>query len=350
LNRHRFAALAVAGALLASATGCGRREARSSLDTVRIFCQPHLTAAPLYLAESAGYFGEAGLAVDWVRTGSSRDLLPSLLEGDLDVLTANLSPVFLNAAAQGARLRIVADKGHLARDGCNYLSFLTRPELLRDGRIERPSGGRKLRVSYRRGSLYEMLFDRALAASGLDRDETELHFLSGEVENQALVEGGLDITTNSGAPLQKLVESGGAAVWLRAQDLLPDGQAFVVLFGPRLLDSEPGIGERFMAAYLRGVRQYNLGKIRENVAIVAAALETPAEEIERACWIAIREDGRIDMATVAALADWARANGRLDAPLDHAAVWEPRFVESAAAELGRTAARDAARNDRGGAN
>jgi len=334
-RRSARTALALVGAiLLVGSAACRERERGVSLRRVRVFAQPHLSAGALYLSEAEGYFRDAGLEIDWVRAGSSRDLLPSLLEGDLDVMTSNLSPVYLNAAAQGGRLRIVADKGHLARDGCNYLSFLTRPELLRDGRLAVPADGRKLRVSYRRGSFYEMLFDRALAASGLPREATELHFISGEVENQALAEGGLDVTTNSGAPMQALLDSGRAAVWLRAQDLLPDGQAYVIIYGPTLLDREPGIGERFMAAYLRGVRQYNLGKTGRNVEVLAAALETPAAEIERACWIAIRDDGRIDLATVESLAEWARTNGRLDAPLDAATIWEPRFVERAAAELG----------------
>jgi NitT/TauT family transport system substrate-binding protein len=326
------AAAPVALALFALAAACRAPADPRALQPLRLFAQQHVSGAPLYLAESEGDFRAAGFAVEWIRTGSSRDLLPSLLEGGVDVIASNLSPVFLNAAAQGGRLRIVADKGHLAREGCNYLSFLTRPELLRDGRLAPPEGG-KLRVSYRRGSLYEMLFDRALDASGLSREATELHFLSGEVEDQALLAGGIDVASSSGATMQALLDSGRAAVWQRAQDLLPDGQAYVVLFGPSLLDRDPAAGERFMTAYLRGVRRYNQGKTRRNVELLATALDTPAAEIERACWVAIRDDGKIDVATIDALIDWARANGRLDAPLAAADVWEPRFVEQAARAL-----------------
>ena len=334
-----FAVAALAGAGLATA-GCSRERAEPHLDTVRLFAQPHVSAGPLLIAEAEGFFREEGLAIDWIRTGSSRDLLPSLLEGDLDVLTSNLSPIFLNAIAQGGRLRIVADKGHLATDGCTYLSFLARPELLHDGKLLPPADGRKLRVSYRRGSFYEMLFDRALAASGLPREATELHFLSGEVENQALAEGALDVTTNSGAPMQALLDTGKAAIWLRAEELLPEGQAYVVMYGPRFLDREPETGDRFMRAYLRGVRQYNSGKTRRNVEILAAALDTPPAEVERSCWIGIRDDGKIDLATIDALIAWARDNGRLDAPLETATVWEPGFAERAASRSGRQGSDD----------
>ena len=106
------AALPLALALLLAAAGC-RREADTVLRRVRVFSQLHLSAGPLYLAEAEGYFREEGLAIDWVTAGSSRDLLPSLVEGELDVLASNLSPVFLNAVAQGARLRVVRDRDQL---------------------------------------------------------------------------------------------------------------------------------------------------------------------------------------------------------------------------------------------
>ena len=168
---------------------------KGGLRTIRLFAQPHLSAAPLFLAESEGYFRDEGLAIEWFSSGSSHDMLAPLVSGQLDVLTANLSPIFLNAIAQGARIRIVADKGHLARDGCDYLALLARPELLRDGRLVRRPDGGPWRISYRRGSFYELLFDHALVASALPRDQFEVHFLRGQVEIQALVQGSIDIAT-----------------------------------------------------------------------------------------------------------------------------------------------------------
>lgn len=333
----RRAAGAIALALLAAAmiacAGEADRSAAKPLDRVRAFAQPHLSGGPFLLARAEGDFRDEGIDIEWVTSGSSRELIGPLLDGELDVLTSNLSPVFLNAIAQGARLRVVADKGHLARDGCNYLSFITRPELLVDGRLVRPPGGARWRFSYRRGSYYEFLFERALAATGLDRDAIEVHHLTGEMENQALVQGGIDVSTTSGASLQALLDSGRAAVWLRAQDLVPDGQAFVVLYGPRLLDRDPEIGVRFMTAYLRGVRRYNLGKTARNVEVLAAATGATLEEVEDACWIGIREDGRIHLPTVEALVDWAVSADRLTRRLAVEEIWEPRFVETAAERM-----------------
>ena len=75
-----------------------------------------------------------------------------------------------------------------------------------------------------------------------------------------------------------------------------------MLFGGNLLDRESETGLRFMTAYLRGVRRYNLGKTERNVDVLAQRLGAPREEVERACWISIRDDGRVDLPSIAELA------------------------------------------------
>jgi NitT/TauT family transport system substrate-binding protein len=333
LKRAIAAALAL---LAAAALACAKDTddpAAKPLTRVRVFAQQHLSSGGFLLAQAAGYFEDEGLEIDWVTAGSGRDLLGPLLDGELDVLTNNMSPIYLNAIAQGGRIRIVADKGHLSRDGCNYLSFITRPELLVDGRLVPRPDGEPWRMSYRRGSFFEFLFDRAVASAGLSRGAIEVHHLTGEVEGQTLVQGGIDVATMTGARLQALLDSNQAAVWMRAQDLIPDAQAFVVLFGPQLLDRDPEAGIRFMTAYLRGVRRYNLGKTARNVEDLAASTGATAEEIERACWVGLREDGRIHVPTLEALVDWAVSTDRLTRRLAVDEIWEPRFVEAAAERM-----------------
>jgi hypothetical protein len=88
-----------------------------------------------------------------------------------------------------------------------------------------------------------------------------------------------------------------------------------------------------MTAYLRGVRRYNLGKTARNVEDLAASTGATAEEIERACWVGLREDGRIHVPTLEALVDWAVSTDRLTRRLAVDEIWEPRFVEAAAERM-----------------
>jgi NitT/TauT family transport system substrate-binding protein len=329
--------LAAIGLCALVAGGCGRGAERgepgTGLRKIRVLAQAHLSMAPLLIAEAEGFFRDEGLAVERFALSTSRDGLPALIQGDLDVLTASLSPSYLNAIAQGAHLRLVADKGHLGRDGCTYLGFLARPEMVKEGVLQRPADGRRWRFSLRRGSIYELLTDRALASAGLAWDDIEVVHLSGETELQALAQGRIDVSTNTGVPMQHQIEAGQAAVWRPAEALLPDGQFAVLIFGPALLESDPEAGIRFMTAYLRGVRQYNLGKTERNLEVLAAATGYDRPALEAACWIPIRADGRIDLPSVAALQQWAAAHDLLDRQLAEGEIWEPRFVEEAARRL-----------------
>ena len=312
--------------------GCGGDD-RPGLVRVRVLAQPHLSQAPLLIAAEEGYFEAEGLDVELLSLASSRDGLPALIQGDLEVLTGSISPSFLNAIAQGARVRIVADKGHFARDGCTYMGFLTRPELLRDGELRRPNGGAPWRFSFRRGSYYDFLTERTLALAGIDRGEIEVHRVSPEAEVQALAQGRMEVAVASSLVMEKMLESGTAVLWRSAQSVLPDGQFSVMLYGPALLARDPEAGMRFMSAYLRGVRQYNLGKTERNFEILEKRTGIDRQTLASTCWIAVREDGLIDTATLLELQAWAVRNGILSRPLALEEVWEPRFVRDAAGRL-----------------
>jgi NitT/TauT family transport system substrate-binding protein len=317
-------------------------------DTVRVLARAHLSQAPLLIADEEGYFAEEGIELEIVSLTRSRDGLPSLVQGDLDVITSSVSTSYLNAIARGALVRIVADRGYLARDGCTYLALLARPELVRDGEllVPEPSSGRRLRVSVSRESHQELLAERALASVDLRLDSMELFRLSGSEEMQALAAGRLDLILAAGYPVHEVVESGRAVIWRTAQEVMPDAQHTVVLFGPSLLEDDPELGIRFMVAYLRGVRQYNEGKTPRNLDLLARRTGLDRGGLERACWIPMRDDGRIDVAGVRALQSWAVERGTLLRQLREDEFWEPRFVEEASDRLARRADAANAKEDR----
>jgi len=319
-------------AVVLAAVSCARGE-RSDLVRIRVLGQPHLSMAPLLIAAEEGYFRDQGLDVEFIALASSREGLPALIQGDLEVLTGSISPSFLNAVAQGAELRIVADKGHLARGGCTYLGFLTRPELLHGGELRRPDRGASWRFSFRRGAYYEFLTERALASAGIERSAIQVHRVSPEAEVQALAQGRLDVAVALSLYLEKMIAAGTAAVWRTGQSVLPDGQFSVLLYGPALLARDPEAGIRFMSAYLRGVRQYNRGRTQRNLEILEKRTGLDRKTLASTCWIAVREDGLIDTASVLELQAWAVGKGILSRSLELEELWEPRFVTDAVRRL-----------------
>jgi ABC-type nitrate/sulfonate/bicarbonate transport system substrate-binding protein len=111
--------------------------------------------------------------------------------------------------------------------------------------------------------------------------------------------------------------------------LIPDFQFAFILYGPILLDKNPDAGRRFMVAYLKAVRQYNLGKTERNLEILAKHTGLDRELLKRACWPPMHNDGRINVRGVLDFQAWAVGKGFLDSPVKEEQFWDPRFVEYA---------------------
>jgi NitT/TauT family transport system substrate-binding protein len=322
----------LAALLLAGCAGEGRRS-ETGLTRIRVVARPHLSVAPVLLARAEGYFRAEGLDVEIVSLASSREGLPALIRGDIDVVTSTLSTPYFAAMAQGAGIRVVADKGRFTANGCDYVTLLTRPDMLSGGRLQRPPDGRPWRFSARRGSLYEFLVERAVAQEAIRREDVELHAFAAESELQALVQGRIDVAVSGGPGMQRLVAAGQAAVWRGGGGIAPDQQFAVLLYGPSLLERDRDAGVRFMTAYLRAVRQYNEGKTDRNLEILERETGVDRQTLASACWIAIDPEGRIDGDSVLALQEWTRRRGLLLRELTLAELWDPSFVEAAATRL-----------------
>jgi NitT/TauT family transport system substrate-binding protein len=289
--------------------------------------------APEILAEESGYFREQGLDIEWVRLDRSRDALPALIEGELDVLAGLIQPAYFNAITQGARLRIVADKGHLESDGCGHTALIARKNLLREGRL--PAGtSRKWRIDVGRSAINEFILDQALRREGIDPARVELESAPSMARPEALKKGALDVVVATGADVQRCQQGGSGVVWYSAESVAPDLQLRTVMYGPSLLEKDPEAGRRFMVAYLQGVRRYNEGKTARNLEVLERRLGIDRQTLTASCWASIRGGGRIDVESILAFQQWAKVKGLMERTLSVSEFWEPRFVELAAAALG----------------
>ena len=88
--------------------GGARRRARQRPVTIKMAANIGASDAGIFLAMDRGFFAEQGLEIDLTR-GSS-ELVPSLANGDLDVLAPAVSAALLNAMARDIPLRIVATR------------------------------------------------------------------------------------------------------------------------------------------------------------------------------------------------------------------------------------------------
>src|SRR5262249_42947326 len=103
----------------------------------------------------------------------------------------------------------------------------------------------------------------------------------------------------------------------------------VVLYGPGLLDARPDVGRRFMTAYLRGVRQYALGKTAHNIDLIVRPLGLDRDALARACWPSVSPDGTVAVASLLEFQQWSVATHLVDRAISSNELLDLQFLQYA---------------------
>jgi NitT/TauT family transport system substrate-binding protein len=304
------------------------------LAKVRMNVNPTLTYAPFLIAKEEKFFEQEGIDAELVRVDANSALVAATT-GQLDVVSGPIRSGIFNVMLRNAPLRIVADKGQLRPGDCVIEAFAASDAIVR--RIEAAGGSvRGEKFALIRGGFTEFMIDRFLAQQKLTRkDISFVQIPQGDVAVNAAKK--IDAIRYVPEPnLSNGLSNGTYRIIASAESVSPGQQHGVVLYGKHLLYDDPELGQRFMRAYLRGVRRYNEGKTKRNVEIITRLTKMPAEIIERSCWLPIANDGRIEMKSMNALLDWSLAQGYLDAPVPLEKWWDPRFIDAANQSLAAT--------------
>lgn len=277
------------------------------------------------IAQAEGFFRDEGLEVEFVPAMRTEESLVALVTGDIDVRGGPVLAGFLSAIAQGAKVRITAGQGYLARDGCTYYGIVLRPGLDTAGtpRI------RKMRASQDGTSRY--MVSRMLSERNMDLNAIETNRLPESVMAMSLETGAIDAVATSEPTLSRLTKIG--RLWLSGQDALPDFQWGVLAFNERLAFRERDTGIRFLRAYNRGVARFQEGKTDRNVSIIAEATGETPEMTREACWPTFRPDSRINWESIAEFQAWANTQGLMERTVSRDQVWDSTFVTAAAVPL-----------------
>ncbi len=83
----------------------------SALTTVKVGMLKVSSSAPLFVGLEKGYFQEEGIKIEPIWFKSAQPIAMALASGDIDVGATGLTAGLYNAAAQGTKLAVVADKG-----------------------------------------------------------------------------------------------------------------------------------------------------------------------------------------------------------------------------------------------
>jgi len=310
--------------------GFGKEQMPSTGVKLKVVTTLFVSYAPFYIAQEEGYFTEQELQIEFINMTVAGDALPSLIKGDLDVIGDTLFPNILNAITRGANIKFVADKGYLLPEGCTYNAIMARRTLVEEGKLNSISQLKGRRVGMLQDTgISGYYFEKVLNQANLSLDDVETVFLQMPSRLEAFERGAIDISTISEPMITRMVRTGHAVIWKPSQKLFPNFQHAVLLYGPTLLEKHPDVGKRFMVAFLKAVRQYNQGKTKRNLEIVAKYTGLDRGFLGEVCWPAMRNDGKIHIESVMDYQAWAMKKGFLDKEVLPYQFWDPSFVEYA---------------------
>jgi NitT/TauT family transport system substrate-binding protein len=320
--------------LIATLAACQVNQPASSLPStpalqhIKLSTLPYTSFSPIFIADDAGFFKEQGIAIDYVKLSEDgSQSIPALAKGDLDVLGGSVSSGLFNAISKQNQIKIVADKGYISKDACSYETALVRKDLLDSGAIKTPADLRGKRIAALTTNITGYYLTHLLDLGGLTMKDVQILNIPNASRLQGLKDKTIDVVITVDPWSTQIIDAGAGEIWMPAEKIFPDFQLGVLAFGPSITTRKDDLGQKFMTAYLKGVKQYLQGKTDQNLAIIAKHTGQEISVLKDACLPAFHSDGKIDIPSVMLFQDWAVQSGALDEAVKPEQFWDSQYIE-----------------------
>ncbi|UOQ48421.1 ABC transporter substrate-binding protein [Gracilibacillus caseinilyticus] len=299
------------------------------------------SGAGFYIAKDKGYFEEYNIEVEFATFGNSDEMLPAVASGEVDVAGGISTASFFNSIAQGIDVRFIADKGH-NNEGSSYFTFVVREDLKDEITEYADVEGKKIAVSSE-NSVDDYIYHEMLKHAGISTDDVEFVLMS-DFGNMMAAMGNkqVDLALQIEPLITQGANQGIHQRFLDATAYAPEAQIAMVLGSPKFLTDRRDVALRFMAAYLRGVRDYNDVFIKgeddggEVISIMANHTALKDEELWREVGVTgLNPNGYIFENNVVDQYEFYKENGAIQGELDFDKVIDMSLVEEALDIIGK---------------
>lgn len=314
---------------------------------IKVGVSPVITSSGLFLAFEKGYFKEEGLDIELVQMKSSGAQMTLLLsKGELDVGGGNLTAGLYKAIADGLNFKIVADKGHVD-ETIDSVSLIIRKDLVANGKYKTPKDlkGLKIALTSIDGSSQQIVMDQILKDAGLKSKDVEYVKLSYPESNVALKTKSIDGVVQLDPYLTMAINEGYAEEVIASNKVLKNQQSGALFYSPEFIKNKT-TAQKFMKAYLRGVRLYNKGLTDKTVMNdVITSLKKHIEITDDKVWNSLRrvgltDDGSLNVDSIESDIKWYNQNGFLAQMPTKEQYLDDQFTKSATAELDKTSKKE----------
>ena len=299
--------------VLALAAGLAAVAARAQEELVKVDDRNAISNAGIYIAIEKGYFRDAGIRNELITFASAAKTLPALTVGELDVSAGSPSAGLFNAIAQGAPLRIVADKGQ-ARAGTAYSLLVVRKDLVDSGQVKtlRDLKGKKVAV-FAKGITQDYMLGKMAEEMGLGIKDFDITYMGAPNQLTAFETKAIDAAVTVEPWGARFEERGVALRFLTPDQFrsLSPYQVAVIIYSGKFIKERRPVAQRWMDAYLKGARFYveKGPHDPEVLAILEKFTKVSAQAIRSATPHYQARDGRPSLESLADQIAWFVANG-----------------------------------------
>jgi sulfonate transport system substrate-binding protein len=258
-----FCAIATGISLLASCSSSSTAvKTDSGLKVVKVAFDDAPSEAGIILADKLGYFEKQGIKIEYVKFNSGSDELTSVIANQVDVSRGIINAALFNAVNQGIGIKLVADGGHNI-PGKGYFQIALKKGLGTKYKDYKDMKGMRIAIASI-GSINELFADKALEKAGLTKNDVKFVIVDSFPDMlTAVANGNADATVQIEPLITQGISQGILEWWKDPDEYAQNEEISVLMYSPGFAKNSE-VGNKFMIAYLQGVRAYNDALITGN--------------------------------------------------------------------------------------
>lgn len=305
---------------------------------VKVGMKQVISDAGILIGMAKNYYHDVGIRVEPVQFNNGQEMINQLAAGQLDVGATVTSSGLFNAMSRDIPVKIVADKG-INIPGQGYYRLVVRKDL--EDIIKDYQDLRNKRIAIvGTASLDEIALSRVLQKGSLTTKDVDVQVIRSFPDMLvSLGNKSIDAAMIIEPFVTLSIEKNLAVPWKDPADYDPDAQTALLVYGTSMT-KHPDIANRFMAAYVQSLRDYNDGFVKnknraEIIDILCnySAIKDPAL-YEKMYPTGLNPNGYIRKKGIAMDLEWYKENNLLKSSMTLEDVVDDQYVDFAIKTLG----------------
>lgn len=306
---------------------------------VKVGMKQVISDAGILIGMARGYYKDLGITIEPIQFNSGQEMINQLAAGQLDVGATVTAAGLLNAMSRDIPVKIVADKG-INVAGKGYYRLVIRKDLVGVINDYKDLKGRKIAI-VGTASLDEIALVRVLEKAGLTSKDIDLQVIRAFPDMLVSMS---NKSIDAAMVIEPFITQGIAKdfidPWKDPSDYDPDAQTALLVYGTSMT-TRPELANRFMAAYVKAMRDYNDAffkniKKQEIIDILCKySVIKDAALYEKMFPTGLNPDGYVRMKGIALDIDWYKQNNLIKPDLRLEDVVDNKYVDFAIKTLGK---------------